>query len=466
MKATILHYILSNSTMMVRRILFSLSFLIIIFSAFSVAEAADLKPGLAGTFFKGSDFTRPERDVDYLDDLDSDWGGDKGNVTIGIVADMVRKGLGPDITVSWHPAELLRYLAKLTVTNNYPVAKDAVENLIQAYGPANLSPLLIEPATMLNWIYANWCVGLNSNVWGALVDSAAKLFLAILPYSDGLYLANPLALLRQPNKRLRASELINITTTLSARDFPEPVDGVVLKVPVLYPGDVGVDTTASEATLARQGAFRFAYPPVNSNGSTEMVTENILNGRYYHWLDMPEWLQYLDNLSNYSEADRLGKTKIAEDRTNGIGQLYKVTGPAVAKEAYAQFKCTRAAMQLTLPYREDLMPGTVVAVENTPAQSISFLGKTLYGMIESTSFICDVFQSAPTLLTRVQLVAVRSENDNQEPPKGFGLAKSEMYEGAWVGMDLQGKLLKEAPASTPMPPLTEANSSVPQPGGA
>ncbi len=43
------------------------------------AETQGNRPGLAGTFFKGGDFTRPKDGVSMLPSLDNDWGRGKGN---------------------------------------------------------------------------------------------------------------------------------------------------------------------------------------------------------------------------------------------------------------------------------------------------------------------------------------------------------------------------------------------------
>jgi hypothetical protein len=392
-----------------------------------------------------------------------DRSGDAGNTTTTLLYAMGQREVGPARVTAWYPAAMLDFLTKKTIDSNYPVVSPIVKNLLQIYGPANLSPLKVTPSPLLLWLYNNWCAGLNSNVWTALSDTANKMFLSVLPYNNGLWLANPLSLLRKPSKFLRAREIINMTTTLAARDFPEPVDGVVLNVPCVFQGDVENNPNWQNLSKAEQaliGAYRFVYPPTDIAGAAGAVRDNINRDRYYHFLSMPDWLSEVNEIENVGKPAAKGTTTYSPEALQ-IGDRYAAIGPAVAREMYAQFKATRTALQLTLPWREDLMPGTVVAVENTPDQTISFLGATLYGMIESTTFVCDVLQNAPALLTRVQLVAVRSEIDNQPPPTGFGLDASAMFEGAWVGMDLQGKLLTKPPAFKALPPLAQPYSTVP-----
>ncbi|MHC4154655.1 MAG: PA14 domain-containing protein, partial [Planctomycetota bacterium] len=60
------------------------SFRIILFilcvTTTALAQTGNYRPGLAGTFFKGNDFTRPDEDgPDYLESLDNNWGPSKGN---------------------------------------------------------------------------------------------------------------------------------------------------------------------------------------------------------------------------------------------------------------------------------------------------------------------------------------------------------------------------------------------------
>jgi hypothetical protein len=334
--------------------------------------------------------------------------------------------------------------------------------LLRVYGPANLRKAQVPAATLLLWLYKSWIAGLNNNVWEALATTAGKMFLSILPYSNGLWLANPLSLLRAPNKVLQAVDIINMTCTRDARDFPEPVDGVVLNVPVANSGDAAKpQASATAAEQALSGIYRWAYPPSDIAGTDRQAGVTLNRDRYYHFLSMPGWLDFLQDLSNQGEVGEQGKTT-HDQAALAVGTSFSKIAPGVAREMYAQFKATRAALELTLPWREDLMPGTGVKVENSQEQSISFLGTTLYGMINSTNFVCDVLQDSPVLLTKVQLVAVRSEIDNQSPPTGFGLSSSALFQGAWVGMNLQGQLLADPPPHTPYKAPPAPHSSVPR----
>ncbi|MHC4501275.1 MAG: PA14 domain-containing protein, partial [Planctomycetota bacterium] len=52
---------------------------VVCFTAFAGAETGNHWQGLAGIFFKGDDFTRPEDETHFLHSVDNDWGADEGN---------------------------------------------------------------------------------------------------------------------------------------------------------------------------------------------------------------------------------------------------------------------------------------------------------------------------------------------------------------------------------------------------
>jgi len=61
-----------------RRIALPMMLLAFCLAAFPEVQAQNYKPALAGTFFKGDDFTRAEDELHYLHSLDNDWGDDEG----------------------------------------------------------------------------------------------------------------------------------------------------------------------------------------------------------------------------------------------------------------------------------------------------------------------------------------------------------------------------------------------------
>jgi hypothetical protein len=390
------------------------------------------------------------------------WQGtaEAGATSAAVLYQAVSSELKPNGTpLQNYPGTVLQFLVRKTVESNAPALSAAAQNLVRLYGPANLSRLPVT-AQLLIWLYQSWMSSLNSNVWSALQTTANRLLFTLLPYNSGLWLANPLSLLQAPNVVLRAHEIVNLTQALEAREFPEPIDGVVLRAPVPYVGDPGAASEVTAALQSAQGIWRFVYPPAAIGGSASMA-DKINGDRYYHYLDMPEWVSTVPNMYLAAVAGKDGKSVAPAEALTQTGTVYSEIGTALAREMYAQFKIYRAALELMLPWREDLMPGTVVKVEDVPAETISFLGNSMYGMIRATSFSCDVVQNSPTLSTKIQLVAVRSKEDNQSPPTGYGLESSALFEAPWVGMDIQGQLLAEVPEHKAFKAQPAAHSTVP-----
>jgi len=112
-----------------------------------------------------------------------------------------------------------------------------------------------------------------------------------------------------------------------------------------------------------------------------------------------------------------------------------------ARSLYGQLRAQQAQIQLTFPFRIDLMPGTVVELENTEAAPLSFIGDSLFGMVQSVTIACSTLEDNPSLLTTVQLVSVRNTQDNDDDNITFD--GHPIYEGRWVGIDLDGILLKD-----------------------
>ncbi|MHC4620702.1 MAG: PA14 domain-containing protein, partial [Planctomycetota bacterium] len=65
--------------MIYRRTILMMTAFVYCFAAFAGAEAGNYRQGLAGTFFKGDDFTRPEDETHFLRSVDNDWGRSEGN---------------------------------------------------------------------------------------------------------------------------------------------------------------------------------------------------------------------------------------------------------------------------------------------------------------------------------------------------------------------------------------------------
>ena len=77
---------------------------------FSPTARAEFKPGLAGTFFMGEDFTREEEGVDVLESLDNDWGSDRGNDWAGRWAGFIEGPFTGEVTFTAKATDGLRLI--------------------------------------------------------------------------------------------------------------------------------------------------------------------------------------------------------------------------------------------------------------------------------------------------------------------------------------------------------------------
>jgi hypothetical protein len=306
-----------------------------------------------------------------------------------------------------------------------------VDDVVQAYEPAAMlenrpNPDFVNLIMHIANAFSNgWA---NSNTWETLKRACAQFFLHIVPYNNGFYIANPLALLQVPSKVIKTSEYVNIQQT-TARNRIEPVDGVVVRIPSkIEPGLPGVISPV-------------IYPPLEQ--ASVMPTK-----KYYHFASVPPWLYPVlrDQFGARSSkpVNKHNRSTVEEGKQPAIENVpehFEVVGAAVAKMIYSLLKMNKTAVSLTMPYRDDLMPGTAVQIENTDAEDLSFIGDTLHGMIYSTSIECSTLQAPGSIRTIVQVVSVRNTEDNTN----LGLAEHPIYSHTWVGTDLCGNLLAEPP---------------------
>jgi hypothetical protein len=190
-----------------------------------------------------------------------------------------------------------------------------------------------------------------------------------------------------------------------------------------------------------------------------------MKNAYYHYKTLPDWL-YNESSFRYNNGEKIiseknRATANAKEADAGAQKAhYSQVGDWAAKMAFANARTNKAGVTLVFPFRDDLMPGTTVKIENSDAEDLSFLGATLYGMVSSTSISCNMLGESGTLNTVIRVGAVRNESDNNSDNLTF--TETPFYEGDWVGVDLYGNLLSEAPKSDkPSPRGTKTNSTEP-----
>jgi hypothetical protein len=314
--------------------------------------------------------------------------------------------------------------------------------LVRVYEPANFTDIAPPPQAMLeSYTKAYLNVWQNSNNWNALLATAKQFFMHVVPYNRGIYLANPFSLDRQPAIVLESSEYLNMSKQVAA-DLGEPVDGVVLRPP-----QSDIDP-----------AFQFVFPPQDP-----MQTVSDTQKRYYHYRNFPEWIQnyvymmYGPLTGPVAEANKAAfRTRQFNFGATGAGSLkdyMETVGIRLAHAIYADLRDKKASVQISTPYRQDLMPGSVIQLAKTGAVDMDFIGDTLYGMVRGVSYICDMTQDNGQLNVFANISSVRNTADNEDDALTFD--GNPMFQGRWVGTDLDGNFLSDPPEATPVPKTTD-----------
>jgi hypothetical protein len=316
---------------------------------------------------------------------------------------------------------------------------------IKAYDGVDLTNLGIESfTTFSNILYqfaGSWKQG---NAWKGLLAASQYMWLHVVPYNTGAYIANPLPILKKPQVALASHEYQMISRD-SLRDLKQPIDGIYLTMSgFLNPSDMT--------------RFSTTYPPLspdNPNG-IQPGTQNFGN-RYYLQKQIGEkaWLvPYLEDQfggldpkepRGDSEVNRQTPTVVEAGTEKDFREFMQTIGNRVAQYMYGMELLKGKRVRLQLPWRTDLMPGSVVVAQGTGNKSIEFLGQDLYGMVSSTRFIVDNQSTPPQLHTIVELAGVRGQKQNEE----FGIDSDPIYEDAWTGVDLFGTFIEDGPATSP-----------------
>lgn len=312
------------------------------------------------------------------------------------------------------------------------VSQVALDSMIQIYEPANLTKILPETTAFLRYIgltYKDSWRGQNS--WEALKKTANSLFLSLVPYSRGFYIANPYSLYRFPAKTIHTSEYIKMSLGNRA-DLSESKDGVVLTPPTGYVGD-GSQGYISDV---------FTFPKLTYGNDASATV-----GKYYHFRPYPAWIQPLIHYLNGPSKEGSTFGEAPSPVFNGIGNIseyYKLVGNGLAQAMYGQIRQKQSTANITFPFRVDIMPGTNIKFLNSN-QELSFIGAIIHGMTIGTTFVCDTLADNPVLQTLVEVTALRNDRDNSNVEHILTSDRDPIYEGHWVGISLNGELLSKEP---------------------
>jgi hypothetical protein len=110
---------------------------------------------------------------------------------------------------------------------------------------------------------------------------------------------------------------------------------------------------------------------------------------------------------------------------------------------------------ITLPFRTDIMPGSVIQLEKSDRKD-SYIGTHLFGIVGSTRITCDTMSEQPSLFMEVNLFAVRDNVANADDQM-VTFNGNPLYKGPWVGMTLDGELLS-TPKNTDHPKALTAGN--------
>jgi len=270
----------------------------------------------------------------------------------------------------------------------------------------------------------------TSNMWGALVAAANAIFMRIVPFNTGFYIGNPLASVRTPHIQLKSTEYIAISQSV-VDNLKEPVDGVLVRDPT--------DPYGVKGPL-----LQTAFPPLTPGDEAG-------KNKYYHFVDFPAWASFV-KARFYSPIPKGGIKKNGgagvekkEDPATVKGQAitnleeyYRRVGVRVAKVIYSMKREKKVAVAITLPYRDDLMPGSIVELENSGAFDLSFLGGTTYfGMIQGMRIKGDMTTKSGTLNTTLNIVSIRNAVDNADDTLTFD--EHPLCTELWKAIDLFGE---------------------------
>jgi len=216
----------------------------------------------------------------------------------------------------------------------------------------------------------------------------------------------------------------------------------------------------------------FTFPDVTLGAGQERGPS-----RYYFRRTFPDWIQPISHMENGAFSTSKPVTEetkneipqltpkntldLSKQNAKNLREFYRSVGQLLAQMIYAQTTQPQIVLKVDCPFREDLMPGTVVKLKNPVDGSFSFIGDSLYGMVASTTVMCDMTSERGDFGISASVVNVRNEEDNADD--ALTLDGNPLYEGRWVGIDIYGNLLDKAYAAgfkAPPTPAKETYSAV------
>jgi hypothetical protein len=205
-------------------------------------------------------------------------------------------------------------------------------------------------------------------------------------------------------------------------------------------------------TYVKSPSGTFSFPNLGDQGGA------LPAGTYHHFRQFPAWVQPILDFIN-GTAVQGQPFNIPPEAIKTVGsrrEYYQKVGALLARSYYATMRYEKSAFYgITLPFRTDIMPGSVIKLQKSDRED-SYIGQHLYGMVGSTRISCDTMSEQPSLVTEVNLFALRDDIDN-EKTESVTYDGNPLYRGRWVGMDLNGDLLSTLDNTDKPKPLVTPN---------
>jgi hypothetical protein len=348
------------------------------------------------------------------DDIDSESG-----ILSAFTRDNVAEGSSSEAVLA-----TCKYLTNL-FRPSYPI-----DDILFAYEGANINEMKVPTESHRGAIAAKYrSAWADSNNWEALKRTCDFLLMSLIPYNEGMIIGNPMGLIREPDVSLTSEEYLSMRQSL--QDTSERVDGVIIDVPI----------------TAGQDSVVLSFPPLTSQDPEgEILKEN----KHYRILQMPSWLYPLATFKYGKSIAGGGGTKVGlknkaavrplkRNTPDNLATYFQDVGGRFVRALYAQVKIKKAQVQLALPFRTDLMPGTNIKFESTDNEDLSFIGDTLYGMVQSLRISGDMTRDKGVLNSYINVGNVRNEKDNNS--NAYTFVRHPVFNETWKAIDINGEVI-------------------------
>lgn len=277
---------------------------------------------------------------------------------------------------------------------------------------------------------------LGVNALQALQQSTPQVFLYAVPHAKGAYLGHVSALNPKPDVILSGDEYIGIGEAQSIHTYGG------------FAGIAITNTMQSGQADDHNGKI-FSYPEAVSGSGGD---DPPLQGGW-HFRAFPEAFNQgyeveLQNGVASGKAPKIGAKlgqgtfglKASKEKLYQNASLMKTTGYQLAKCMYADEKLSHGAFTFTCPFRDDVMPGSVVKLQRPRGDdldSIKLFGD-IYGLIASTTINFNASPGAADLSVSCEVRNARGDADNGDSK--FTSSTPGIYKSYFRGTTLEGRL--------------------------